>query len=113
MPFSTEAKNAMLDSQTMDGIMLHSNDPGPVGDNFQESGINAATFGAAATSRRTLTADVDVVGMAASADVTFFSVWTTAGAVFKGSGTISSGDIAANAAGEYTLTTASYVELTD
>jgi hypothetical protein len=46
---------------------------------------------------------VTVTGLAANQSVTHFSAWATSGAVFQGSGTISSGDVNANAAGEYTL----------
>ena len=104
MPFSAGAKDSMLDSQTLDGVRLHSGDPGAAGTaNTVDGGINAATFAAASSAARALSTDVDVTGLSANQSVTHFSVWTTSGAVFKGSGTISSGDVAANASGEYTL----------
>lgn len=114
MPFATTAKNAMLDSLTLDRIRLHSGDPGAAGtNNALGAGLSAATFGAASASARTLSSGVAVTGLAASQSVTHFSVWTNAGTVFRGSGTISSGDVTANAAGEYTLAAGTSVSLTD
>jgi hypothetical protein len=104
MPFSVTAKNAMLDSRTCDAIRLHSGAPGSAGTSNQlGAGLSAATFNAASSSVRALNADVTVTGLAASQSVTHFSVWQTSGAVFQGSGSISAGDVTANAAGEYTL----------
>jgi hypothetical protein len=114
MPFVESAKNAMLDSLTLDRVRLHSGDPGAAGtDNALGAGLEAATFAAASAGERALSADVDVTGLAASQSVTWFSVWTNAGTVFRASGTISSGDVNANAAGEFSLTTATKVSITD
>jgi len=114
MPFAVTAKNAMLDSLTLNGIRLHSGAPGAAGtDNALGAGISAATFAAAATSARALDSAVTVTGLSANQSVTFFSVWTTSGAVFRGSGSISTGDVTANAAGEFVLATGTTVSLTD
>ena len=62
---------------------------------------------------RALNAAVSVTGLAASQSVTHYSVWTTSGAVFRGSGTISSGDVTANAAGEYDLAVSTTLAIND
>jgi len=104
MPFSTTAKNAMLDALTCDRVRLHSGAPGAAGtDNALGAGLSAATFSAASSGARALASDVTVTGLSASQSVTYFSVWQNSGTVFQGSGQITSGDVAANAAGEYTL----------
>jgi len=114
MPFSTTAKNGMLDSRTCDGIRLHSGSPGSAGtDNALGAGISAATFSSASSGSRALSSGVTVTGLSPSQSVTHFSVWQTSGAVFQGSGTISSGDVAANASGEYTLQTGTELQLND
>lgn len=111
--FSTAAKNEMLDGLTVDRVMLHSGDPGAAGANNQESGLVAATFAAASGGARALNAAVDFTGLDPDVDVTWFSVWLNAGTVFLGRGTIDSGDVVANAAGEYTLTTSTQLTLSD
>ena len=114
MPFAVTAKNAMLDALTLDGIRLHSGDPGSAGTaNTVDSAIAAATFAAASSASRALSSNVTVTGLAANQSVTFFSVWTNSGSVFRGSGAITAGDVTANAAGEFILTTATEVNLTD
>ena len=114
MPFSVATKNAMLDAITFNGIRLHSGAPGASGtDNFVDSAIASATFSAASSSSRALASAVEVTGLAANATCTFFSVWTVSGAVFRGSGSISSGDTAANSAGEFTLAVGTALNLND
>lgn len=114
MPFSTTAKNLMLDALDVDAIRLHSGDPGAAGTaNALGAGLSAATFGAASGAARALSAQVNVTGLAASQSVTHFSVWKTAGAIFRGSAAIASGDVTANAAGEYSLATGTQLTLTD
>ena len=113
MGFSTATKNAMLDAITIDAIRLHSGDPGASGtSNALGAGLSAATFDAASSGARALNSSVAVTGLAADQSVTYFSVWTTSGAVFRGSGTISSGDVAANAAGAFTLAVGTTLTLT-
>lgn len=116
MPFSTAAKNAMLDALTVDRVRLHSGDPGSAGTNntIAAFGLAAATFNAASSGERTLASDVAFTGGAAAQSVTHWSAWQNSGTVFQGSGTISSGDVTANAAGEYTLkATTTKLRITD
>lgn len=114
MPFSTTAKNAMLDALTLDRIRLHSGDPGANGtDNELGSGLSTATFDAAANGERALGSDVTVTGLSASQSVTHFSVWRNSGTVFWGSGAITTGDTTANGDGEFTLTDSTTVGITD
>ena len=114
MPFNTATKNSMLDAITFNGIRLHNGDPGASGTSNQlGAGISAATFAAASSSARALSSSVTVTGLAANQSVTHFSVWTVSGAVFRGSGTIGSGDVTANSAGSYTLQTGTALQLND
>lgn len=94
----------MLDALTADRVRLHSGDPGAAGaNNALGASTSAATFAAAASGARALQSDVTVTGLSASQSVTYFSVWDNSGPTFLGSGQITTGDTAANAAGEYTL----------
>ena len=111
--FSEAAKNQMLDALTVDRIRLHSGDPGAAGANNQESGLEVAAFAAAAAGVRALNANVDVTGLTPSVAITWYSIWVASGTVFKGRGQITSGDLAANTAGEYSLTTATELSLVD
>ena len=118
MPYSVTTKNAMLDLFAFDRIRLHSADPGAAGTTsiVQVSGVDqalqTAVFNAAGSSARALNAAVACTGLLANQSVTHFSVWTAAGSVFRGSGTISSGDVTANAAGAYTLAVGTTCTLT-
>ena len=104
MPFSTTAKNAMLDALTCNRVRLHSGAPGSAGtDNQLGAGLETASFNAAGSGTRTMNGDVPVTGLSANQSVTHFSVWNSTGPAFQGSGAITSGDVNANAAGEYTL----------
>ena len=111
--FSTSAKNGMLDALTADRIRLHSGDPGATGTSNAEGSLTAATFAAAASSARALSSAVNFTGLGANQSVTWFSVWdnNSGSPLFLGRGEITSGDVAANAAGEYTLTTATELQL--
>jgi hypothetical protein len=114
MPFIATAKNIMLNALTIDAIRLHSASPGadgltaPLG-----AGLSAATFGTASAGARSLSSAVAVTGLPANQSVTHFSVWTTSGSVYRGFGTISSGDVTANSAGEFTLATGTTLTLSD
>lgn len=105
MAFSTGCLNAMLDSQTFDRTQLHSGDPGSSGTSNALGSKVAATFASASAGVRALSGDVSYTGLTALQSVTWFSVWDNNGGspVFKGRGQITSGDVAANAAGEFTL----------
>lgn len=116
MPFSTACKNSMLDSQTLDRVQLHSGAPGSSGTSNALGSKVSATFGAASSGQRALSTDVNFTGLTASQSVTYFSVWDHNGGtpVFKASAQITSGDVTANAAGEYTLeATTTLVQITD
>ena len=112
--FSTVAKNAMLDALQPDEIQLHNGDPGAAGTSNRVGGANgeaAAAFAAAASGSRALNADVDFTGLTASQSVTWISVWDDT--VFLGKAAVSSGDVAANAAGAWSATTATALTLSD
>lgn len=114
MPASTGCKNAMLDSQTLDRVRLHDGDPGAAGTSNAIGTLTAATFAAASGGERFLSVPVEFTGLASGASVTHFSVWDNNGGspVFKWSSSLI-GDATANGAGEYTLTVATKVSLTD
>lgn len=112
--FSTAAKNAMLDALTCDEIQLHNGDPGAAGTTNRvgaSNGIAAATFAAAASGSRALNANVDFTGMGDSTSITWISVWES-GVQFQGKAQLS-GDLASNASGEFTVTTATTLDLDD
>ena len=114
MPFSTTAKNTMLDALTVDRIQLHSGDPGAAGTaNVVADTKLAATFAAASNGERALSTDVDYTGLSANQSVTYISFWKNDGTVFHGSKALT-GDQAANASGEYTVkATTTKLSLTD
>lgn len=105
--FSTTAKNDCLDALTIDRVRLHSGDPGSAGtsNTIAAFGLTAATFGSASSGERALSSDVDFTGGSAAQSVTYWSAWDNNGGspVYQCSGQITSGDVTANAAGEYTL----------
>lgn len=104
----------MLDAITADRIRLHSGDPGSDGtSNALGAGLTAASFSSASSGSRALASAVEVTGLSASQSVTHFSVWTNSGSVFLGSGAITSGDVAANASGVYSLAVGTTLDLDD
>ena len=113
--FSTAAKATMLDALTADRVRLHSGDPGAAGTSNQVGSLVAATFSAASAGARALATQVDFTGLTASQSVTWYSVWNNNGGspIFLGRGQITAGDVAANAAGEYSLTTACQLQIND
>ena len=115
MPLSTTSKNIALDALTLDRVQLHSGDPGAAGASSQLGTKVAATFAAASSGVRALSAQVDFTGLTASQSVTYYSVWEHNGGspIFRASGQITSGDVTANAAGAYSLTTATVVRIND
>jgi hypothetical protein len=113
MPFSTTAKNTMLDALTADRARLHSGDPGAAGTSNALGSLTASTFAAAASGERALSAPVAFTGLTALQPVTYYSVWKNTGTVFEAAAQITAGDVAANAAGEYTLTTAVKLDIND
>lgn len=115
MPLSTTSKNIALDALTLDRVQLHSGDPGAAGTSSQLGTKVAATFSAASSGSRALASQVDFTGLTALQSVTWYSIWEHNGGspIFRGSGQITSGDVAANAAGAYSLTTACAVAIND
>lgn len=108
MPFAEVAIHQALDAITINGIRLHSGNPGAAGtDNALGGGISSIAFAAAVGGERLLTADLDIIGLAANQPVTFYSMWD--GATYKGSTPITAGDTSANSSGEFTLAAASTI----
>lgn len=111
--YSTAAKNTMLDACTVNQMSLHTGDPGAAGAANEVSGggysRQACSFGAAAAGVRTLTAQVDFAGPASSA-ATWIGLWQTG--VFKGADLLA-GDAAFNASGEFHVTTATTMSISD
>jgi hypothetical protein len=110
MAFSTTAKNSMLGAITPDQMQLHSGDPGAAGTSNAVGSKTACSFAAASSGSRALSAQVNFTGLGASQAVSYFSVWGSSGTVFLGSGTLT-GDSAANASGEYSVTTSTTLSL--
>lgn len=112
--FSTAAKNDMLDALTCDEIQLHDGDPGAAGTSNRVGGANgvaAAVFAAADSGERDLNADVDFTGLGDGTSITWASVWES-GVQFQGKMQLA-GDLASNSEGEFTVTTASKLDLND
>lgn len=103
MSYAVTARNLALNAITVDRVRLHSGAPGAAGTDNALGALTAATFNAAASGERLLSADVKLTGLGASASVTHFSIWLNSGTVFRGGFAMTSGDVTANAAGEYVL----------
>jgi hypothetical protein len=103
MPYAESARNLALDAITVDRVRLHSGDPGAAGTLEALGSLTAATFNPAVGGERTLAADVLLTGLGAGQSVTHYSLWLNAGTVFRGGFPITTGDLAANIDGEYTL----------
>lgn len=111
--FSDNAKNEMLDGGTFNQVRLHSGNPGVNGTSNQVGDPEAAVFAAASGGERYLDDAVHFTGLTSKQEVTWFSVWDSAGPTFKGAGEITSGDTNANAAGEFTLTEDNVLRIID
>lgn len=98
MPFSTTAKNTMLDALSPSHVSLHDADPGASGTNELSGGSYArvaATFDAASSGARELNADVDVTAPAGST-VAYVGYWTAlSGGTFLGADPVTSEAFAA------------------
>ncbi len=111
------AKEEALNAIQADKLSLHNGDPGIDGSANEISGggyaRQAATFGSASGNSRALSAAVDFTGTASQA-VSWIGVWK-AGApdTFRARIQITSGDLAFNASGEYRVTTATALQITD
>jgi hypothetical protein len=112
---STAAKNTMLDALTPDLISLHNGDPGASGTANEVSGggyaRQAAVFAAASGGARALNANVTFSGTP-GAPVTHIGIWKNAGTVFLARDAIT-GDSAFNASGQFVITTATQIVLSD
>jgi len=91
-------------------LSLHSGAPGAGGDGNVVKVAVAATFAAAATNgdgrmQRSLSAPVEITGATPSTTVLYVGIWTGSD-TYYGYIDRDGGDPATNAAGEYTLTTA-------
>lgn len=116
---NSTALDAMLNGTfDPDGVSLHSGDPGVDGTGNVVAAAQAATFAAAeagtgSARKRALAAQEDFTGLTASASVVNIGLWTdTAGTpTYYGYVSRTGGDAAVNAAGEYSLTTATEIIL--
>jgi hypothetical protein len=111
------AKNEMLDGLFIDLMSLHTGDPGPSGTANEVSGSGyvrkECAFSVAVDAESFLSAKVDFVGPP-SGPVAFIGLWVAGSpATFKGSIQITSGDVQFNAVGEYGVTTANKISLSD
>lgn len=118
MPFDNVAKEFMLDGVAgqLEVAGLHDGDPGAAFDNEVAGGgysRQAVSFSAASGDEVTLDADVQF-STPANQPVSWFTVIRTTGGTTRwGKGQIVSGDVQANAAGEYTLAAGTRLRLTD
>lgn len=103
MPYAESALNLALNAITVDSVRLHSGNPGALGTLDALGSFTPATFNAAAGGERVLAADVLLTGLGESQPVTHYSLWLSAGLVFRGGFLITTGDLTANIDGEYTL----------
>lgn len=117
MPFDNNGKNAMLDHlKTLTvRVSLHSADPGTTDDNEVDGGGYARgtpSWGSASGGALALASNL-AFSTPASQTITWFALWNAAGDTRYGKGEITTGDTAANAAGEYELTTGTTLTITD
>lgn len=110
--YTETIKNTMLDAFTPSHCQLHSGDPGAAGTSNAVGVKQAGTFAAASGGSRALNAQIDFTGLSANQAVSWFSVWGEAGATFYARGELT-GDSNANASGEFSLTTATSLSITD
>lgn len=110
--YTETIKNGMLDSFTPSHCQLHSGDPGAAGTSNALGAKQAATFAGASGGSRALSSQIDFTGLGSNQAVSWFSVWGEAGATFYARGELT-GDSAANNSGEYSLTTATTLSITD
>jgi hypothetical protein len=112
--FIAATRNVMLDAITPNLMSLHNGDPGASGTDNELSGggytRESCSFSAAAGGVRALAADVDFTGTAA-ATVSHIGLWNSSGPTFLGWLLRSGGDSAFNAAGEYSITTDTVINL--
>lgn len=113
MATTTAFKNLLLNASDIDTLSLHSDDPGATGAANEVSGGGYArqsiAFDAAVDGERAMSTDVDFT-TPASQSVTYLGFW--AGSVFRSAKPVI-GDMAANASGQYRVTTDTVLALVD
>lgn len=106
-------KNLLLNASDIDTLSLHSGDPGATGTANEVAGggytRKSIAFAAAANGARAMSADVDFT-TPASQPVTYLGFWS--GSVFRSAKPVI-GDLSANAAGQYRVTTDTVLVLAD
>jgi hypothetical protein len=96
------ATNAVAAAATR--VRMHTGDPGAAGAaNVGTGGFLPCAWTGSSAGEAVLTEAVSFSGLAANEPTTWFTVWNTATDVCYGKGQILDGDVAANAAGEFTL----------
>lgn len=86
----------------LDGVTLHSADPGAAGtSNASAAGKMAAAFEDDGSGNIALSAAVNFTGGTPDETVAYAGFWS--GATYQGSGEVTTGDLAFNADGDYTL----------
>jgi hypothetical protein len=109
MALNATALDSMLAGLGIDKVSLHSGDPGVAGDGNVVGAATAVTLADAADNgdgkrKRQVSTQVDFTGLTPAASVVNFGWWDDS--VFLGYTPRDSGDAAVNAAGEYSVTTA-------
>jgi hypothetical protein len=106
----------MLGAITPNLLSLHTGDPGASGTLLEVTGGGyarvACSFSAASSGARALAAAVDFVGPA-SGGAAWIGVWNSTGPTFLARIQITAGDVTFNASGEFRVTTATQLTLTD
>ena len=117
MALNAAALDLMLTGLDIDLITLHSGDPGVAGDQNVVATVTAVTLAAAGDNgdgqrKRSVSAQVDFTGLTPGASVVNFGWWKNAAPdEFRGYTARTSGDATVNAAGEYSVTTATKIVL--
>lgn len=114
MSTTTLFKNLLLDASDINTVSLHSGDPGGAGTANEITGSGSyarqsCTFAAAASGEKELSTALDFT-LAPNQAVTYIGFW--ASSTFRGSKTLT-GDLAANSAGQFRVTTATKLTLSD
>jgi hypothetical protein len=115
MPYDNAGKHTMLDAlgAAVDAVGIHTGDPGTGATNEVSGGgysRQTPSFAAASGGAMTLSAGLNFTGPA-STDALWFTIW--ASGTRQGKGQITTGDQAFNAAGEFTLTAGTTLDIAD
>lgn len=114
MPTTTALKNEALNGIQIDGVQLHSGNPGPAGDQNVISGtMKSCSFASASNGERYLASAVNWTGLQPNQTITHVTFWKLGSPnVLKAYGALQ-GDTQANSQGEFTLTTQTKFVLND